>query len=76
MSYKLFEVMDIYNIITRWHAGYKIRQISKTLQMDRKTVRTYIKLAEKAGLVQDQPLPETVFSGIGVLDQWIVGVLD
>jgi hypothetical protein len=39
MSYKLFEVMDLYNIIMRWHAGYKIRQISKTLQIDRKTVR-------------------------------------
>jgi transposase len=58
MSYKLFEVMDIYNIIRRWHAGYKIRQISKTLQIDRKTVRTYIQLADKAGLVKEQPLPE------------------
>lgn len=58
MSYKLFEGMDIYNIIPRWYAGYKIRQISKTLQIDRKTVRTYIQLAEKAGLVKDQPLPE------------------
>ena len=58
MSYKLFEVMDIYNIIMRWHAGYKIRQISKMFQIDRKTVRTYLKLAENAGIVKDHPLPE------------------
>jgi transposase len=58
MAYKLFEAMDIYNIIMRWHAGYNIQQISNTLEIDRKTVRTYIKLVEKAGIVHDQPLPE------------------
>lgn len=58
MAYKFFDVMDIYNVITRWQAGYKIRHISRTLQMDRKTVRRYIKLAQKAGIAKNQPLPE------------------
>ena len=58
MSYQGFEKMDLYNIIIRWHQGYKIRQISRALNLDRKTVRKYIKLAQKAGLSLDQALPE------------------
>lgn len=58
MAYKLFEAMDIYHVIARWHAGYKIRQISRTLGIDRKTVRRYIRLAEQAGFSLTQPLPE------------------
>lgn len=58
MAYKLFDPMDLYNILFRWHDGYKIKQISQALHMDRKTVRTYIRLAEQAGLSKTQPLPE------------------
>ena len=58
MAYKLLDPMDLYNILSRWHDGYKIQQISQALQMDRKTVRTYIRLAEQAGLSKRQPLPE------------------
>lgn len=58
MAYKHFETMDIYNVIIRWHAGYKIRQISRGLNLDRNTVRRYLKLAERAGISKDQPLPE------------------
>lgn len=58
MAYKLLDPMDLYNILSRWHDGYKIQQISQALQLDRKTVRTYIRLAEQAGLSKTQPLPE------------------
>lgn len=58
MSFKQFDPMDIYNIVIRWHSGYKIREISRALQIDRKTVRRYIKAAEGAGLGKDKPLPE------------------
>ena len=47
MAYNHLETMDIYNLVSRWHAGYTISQISRTQKLDRKTIRAYIKLAEK-----------------------------
>jgi transposase len=58
MAYNHLETMDIYTLIARWHAGYSISQISKTLKLDRKTIRGYIRLAEKVGLSRNQSLPE------------------
>lgn len=58
MAYNHLETMDIYNLVSRWHAGYTISQISRTQQLDRKTIRVYIKLAEKIGLSRNHPLPE------------------
>ena len=58
MAYKRIRTMDIYQLISRWHSGYNITQISKTLALDRKTVRQYVSLARDAGIRRDQPLPE------------------
>src|SRR5574342_120244 len=58
MAYNHLETMDIYNLVLRWHAGYTISQISRTQKLDRKTIRGYIKLAEKIGLSRNLPLPE------------------
>lgn len=58
MAYKRIRTMDIYQLISRWHAGYNITQISKTLDLDRKTVRQYVNLAKEAGICRDQPLPD------------------
>lgn len=58
MAYNPLETVDIYNLVARWHAGYTISQISRALKLDRKTVRGYLKQAEKAGLSQNEPLPE------------------
>ena len=58
MPYKSYDMIDIYNIIKRWHGNYKITQISRTLGIDRKTIRNYIQLAEKVGLSKEKPLPE------------------
>lgn len=58
MAYNHLESMDIYNLVLRWHAGYTISQISRTQKLDRKTIRGYIKLAEKVGLSRNLPLPE------------------
>ena len=51
-------VMDIYQILARWHVGYSIKRISRSLQVDRKTVRRYIRAATNKGLSRDEPLPE------------------
>ena len=56
--YQHFTAMDIYEIIQRWHRGHGIRPISRALEIDRKTVRRYVELVERAGLSREQPLPE------------------
>jgi len=58
MAYKRINVMDIYEIIRRWHAGQAISEISRALCYDRKTVRKYIKKAKGLGLSTNIPLPE------------------
>ena len=47
--------------LPRWHAGYSIKRISRSLQIDRKTVRRYIRAATKEGLSRDELLPEREF---------------
>ena len=42
MAYNQLKTMDLYNHIQRWHRGYTISQISRTLKLDRKTIRAYI----------------------------------
>jgi len=58
MAFKRIHTMDLYQLISRWYAGYSISDISHALDLDRKTVRQYIRLAEQAGLNKAQPLPE------------------
>lgn len=58
MAYSPKGVMDIYQILSRWHAGYSIKRISHSLGTSRKTVRRYIRAATKEGLSRDKPLPE------------------
>lgn len=57
MGFKEIHMMEIYEIIRRWHANQKIRHIAKSCGYDRKTVRKYIAKAQKAGILQDQNLP-------------------
>jgi len=58
MAFKRIQVMDLFQLISRWHAGYSIREISRALDLDRKTIRQYLRLVEQAGLSKTQPLPE------------------
>jgi hypothetical protein len=50
MAYKGINLMDIYEIIRRWHSGQNISHIAKVLGYDRKTVRSYINRALEKGL--------------------------
>lgn len=58
MAYSPKGVMDIYEILSRWHAGYTISAVAAALGIDRKTVRRYMRAAKDAGLSQEVPLPE------------------
>lgn len=58
MAFKRIQVMDLYQLLSRWHAGYSVSALSRAFALDRKTVRQYLRLAEQAGLRKSHPLPE------------------
>lgn len=57
MAFHEISIMDIWEIIRRWHTGQRIREIARSLGYDRNTVRRYTRLAASAGLSQQEPLP-------------------
>ena len=57
MPYKRIIIMDIYEIIRRWHNNQSISQIAGVLDYDRKTVRRYVNHAIATGIDLKQPLP-------------------
>jgi len=74
MAYKRILLMDIYEIIRRWHSKQSISHIAFALGYDRKTVRGYINHVKKQGISQDKPLPpreelKKVIAGIVKLRQ-------
>lgn len=57
MAYRETSIMDLWEVIRRWHDRHSIRRIALALGYDRKTVRSYVRLAGNCGLSLDQPLP-------------------
>src|SRR5690625_4713463 len=58
MGYNPQGIMNIYEIIRRWHSGHTISAIATSLTLDRKTVRRYINSAQKAGITRQDALPD------------------
>src|SRR6266853_171985 len=58
MAYRKTSIMDVWEIIRRWHDGQAIRDIVRSTGFDRKTVKAYKKLALSAGLSPQEPLPD------------------
>lgn len=58
MAYSPKGVMDIFEILTRWHSGYTISGIVDALGIDRKTVRRYVRAAVEGGISREKPLPD------------------
>lgn len=57
MAYHEISRMDAFEVIRRWHAHQSISQIARSLGYDRKTVRGYVRQAQRAGLSPTVPLP-------------------
>ena len=57
MAYHEISIMDIWEVIRRWHSGQGIREIARSLGYDRKTVQRYTRLAASLGLSPEEPLP-------------------
>jgi transposase len=56
MAFKRVKLMEIWEILRRWHDGQSISAIAKSIGCDRKTVRSYIRLACKQGLTRQTVL--------------------
>lgn len=57
MPFKRITVMDIYEIVRRWHHQHPLSHIAQASGYDRKTVRKYIQVARARGLTLERPLP-------------------
>jgi transposase len=56
LAYREISIMDIWEIIRRWHSGQGIREIARSLGYDRKTVQRYTRLAVSLGLSRERSL--------------------
>jgi transposase len=56
MARRTFDVMDICEIFTHWHAGRPENEIAGSLGLSRNTVRKYLAAAEAAGLAPGGPV--------------------
>jgi len=70
MAYKRITLMNIWEIIRRWHQSEPIIHIATSLGYDPKTVRKYIHAAQSIGLQADVPLPakEEVLSKLKTIE--------
>ena len=57
MAYHEISIMDIWEVIRRWHSRQGIRGIARSFGYDRKSIQRYIRLAISQGLSLDEPLP-------------------
>ena len=58
MAYRPTSIMDVWDIIRRWHDRQAIRDIVRSTGYDRRTVKSYKRLAQSVGLSLEKPLPE------------------
>ena len=49
---------EVVETIYQWHKGMKIQHISRSLGLDRKTVRKYVRIAGTLGISQGGPTPD------------------
>ncbi len=50
-------MIEVSEIVYRWHRGDGIATVARALGADRKTVRKFVRMAQKAGIRRDAPLP-------------------
>jgi transposase len=55
MARRTFDVIDICEIFTHWHAGRSKNEIAGSLGLSRNTVRKYVAAAEAAGMMPGGP---------------------
>jgi hypothetical protein len=53
MARRTFDVIDVCEIFTHWHAGRSKNEVAGSLGLARNTVRRYVAAAEAAGIDRD-----------------------
>ena len=57
MARRTIPMIEVNEVIFRWHRGDTFAEIARSLGPDRKTIRKYVAMAKELGLSQDAPLP-------------------
>jgi transposase len=57
MARRQVSMNEVVEIIYQWHQGKSVKGIERSLGVDRKTVRKYVRLAQSIGVYRDRPLP-------------------
>jgi transposase len=55
MARRTFDVIDVAEILVHWHAGRSLNEMSRSLGVDRKTLRKYVAPAVAAGIEPGGP---------------------
>jgi transposase len=56
MARRTFDVIDVAEILVHWHAGRSLSEMSRSLGVDRKTLRKYVAPAVAAGIAPGGPV--------------------
>src|ERR1022692_4330821 len=75
MARRTFDVIDICEIFTHWHAGRSKNEIAGSLGLSRNTVRKYVAAAEAAGMVPGGP-PVSGEEWAGLAREWFPELAD
>ena len=65
MSFRELTMIEIREVIRRWQAQQKLREIARETGLDRKTVRRYVAALEALGGAQDAPLDDALVHEVG-----------
>jgi len=58
MARGIIPMNEVVETIYQWHKGTKVQHISRSLGLDRKTVRKYLGMARSLGIAQGGELPD------------------
>ena len=75
MARRTFDVIDICEIFTHWHAGRSKNEIAGSLGLSRNTVRKYVAAAEVAGIVPGGP-PVSQERWVELAGEWFPELAD
>ena len=54
-------MVELVEVLYQWHKGRNISQIKRALELDRKTIRKYIELAEPYGFKRDDEVRDELY---------------
>ena len=59
MARRAVTMNELVEIVYQWHHGSSISAINRSLGVDRKTIRKYVRCAQQLGLKRGEPFVES-----------------